>query len=224
MFNTINILDKIENAKSVMIVSASKNLAAASALYTYMLTKHKSVALVCEDDGLDMRLSFLPWFDKIKQKKILNADLVIKVDFSSLDFFTLLKAASQKINKKMATALYCGLLQESNGFLNPDANGIVFAVAKELIDSGAEYELCTKELLQTKSLAQLRLKSLMIKKMILQNSAKAAIFSISDDDLKSCGANIEDCDEALKEALQLPSVELAVLLDSKDEIIKVKEK
>jgi len=223
MLNVINILDKIKKAKKVMVVFDAKSLALASALYTYILTKHKSVILVCEGEILDARLSFLPWFEKIKSKKILSSDLEIEIDFSSLDFFTHMKNESEKINKKMATSLYAGLLQESDGFLNPDINGMVFAMAKELVDCGAEYKLCTKNLLQTKSLALLRLKSLMFKSMILQNNAKAAIFSICDDDLKSSGASMQDCDEVLKEALHLPLVELAVLLDSKDEIIKIKE-
>jgi len=220
----INILDEIEKAKKIMVVSDSTSLALACALYTYILTKHKSVVLVCEDENLDARFSFLPWFEKVKSKKILSADLEIEIDFSSLDFFTYLKNESERINKKMATALYAGLLQESDGFLNPDANGMVFAMAKELIDCSAECKLCTKKLLQTKSLALLRLKSLMFKSMILQNNAKAAVFSICDDDLKSSGASMQDCDEVLKEALHLPLVELAVLLDNKNEIIKIKEK
>ncbi|MCK9490790.1 MAG: phosphoesterase [Sulfurimonas sp.] len=224
MCNKINILNKIAKAKKVMIVTDAKNLALSCALYTYVLMQHKSVSLICEDENLDASLSFLPWFEMIKSKKILSADLTIEMDFTSLEFFTYLKGKSEKINKKMATALYASLLQESEGFLIPDANGMVFAMAKELIDIGAEYKLCTKGLLQTKSLALLRLKSLMFKSMILQNNAKAAIFTIRDDDLKSSGASIKDCDEVLKEALHLPLVELAVLLDSKNEIIKIKER
>lgn len=224
MCNMVNIFQRIKKAKKIMLVTGVENLALSSAVYTYILMQHKSVSLVCEDENLDARLSFLPWFDKIKSKKVLSADLEIEIDFSSLDFFTHLKAESLKINKKMATALYAALLQESDGFLNPDANGMIFAAAKELIDVGAEYKLCTRGVLQTKSLALLRLKSLMFKSMILQNNAKTAIFSICDDDLKSSGATIKDCDEVLKEALHLPFVELAVLQNSKDEIIKIKEK
>ena len=223
MCNSINILEKIKKAKKIMIVFEAKKLSLASALYTYILTKHKSVVLVCEDESLDARLSFLPWFKKVKSKKILNADLEIEINFNSLDFFSYMKNESMKINKKMATSLYAELLQESDGFLNPDINGIVFTVAKELINCGAEYKLCTKNLLQTKSLALLRLKSLMFKSMTLHNNAKAAIFSICDNDLKSSGAIMHNCDEVLKEALYLPLVELAVLLDSKNEIIKIKE-
>jgi len=220
----ISVLQRIKEAKKVMIVSNAKSLALSSALYTYALMHHKSVSLVCEDENLDVRFSFLPWFDKIKSKKILSADLEVEIDFSSLEFFMHLKNEPLKINKKMATALYAGLLQESDGFINPDANGMIFAMAKELIDSGAEYKLCTKKLLQTKSLALLRLKSLMFKTMVLQNNAKTAIFSICDEDLKSSGATMKDCNEVLEEALHLPWVELAVLKNSKNKVIKVKEK
>ena len=73
------------------------------------------------------------------------------------------------------------------------------------------------------TLCALRLKAIMLEGMILQNSAKAAVFCICDDDLKSTGATLEDCDEALKEALMLPQVELSCLLnsDKEYEVLKI---
>lgn len=221
-----NILDKIDNAKYVMIVTDAKNLPSASALYTHVLRLHKKVSLVCESKNISNKLSFLPWFEKVKSIKTSSADLTIELDSGSVELFNMFKNDDIKINKKMATALYAGLLQESNGFLNSDVNGTFFAVAQELIKSGADYKMCNNFIIKRTTLSALRLKAIMLKEMILQNSAKAAVFCICDDDFKSTGASLEDCDEVLKEALMLPYVELSVLLnlDKEYEVIKIKEK
>ncbi|EDZ61456.1 putative phosphoesterase [Sulfurimonas gotlandica GD1] len=221
-----NILNGIDNAKYVMIVADAKNLSNASALYTYILRLHKKVSLVCETKNIDNKLSFLPWFEKIKSVKVSSADFIIELDIGSLELYSLFKNNDIKINNKMATALYGGLLQESEGFLNSAVNGTTFAVAKELIECGADYKTSNRFIMKRTTLCAIRLKALMLKNMILQNSAKAAVFCISKDDLKSTGAELEDCDESMQEALMLPHVELAILLDidNEYEVLKLKVK
>ncbi len=220
-----NILDGIDNAKYVMIVADAKNLPSASALYTHILRLHKKVSLVCESKYINHKISFLPWFEKIKSVKTTSADLVIELDCSSVELFNLFKNNDIKINKKIATALYGGLLQESNGFLNPEVNGTFFAIAEELIKCEADYKTCNNFIMQRTTLCALRLKARMLECMTLHNSAKAAVFCICDDDLKSTGATIYDCDEVLREALMLPYVELSILLnsDKEYEVLKIKE-
>jgi len=216
-------LSKVNNAKHVMIEVDVESLAAASALYTQILRLHKKVSLVCKTKNIDKKLSFLPWFDKIRSTEIKSADLIIKFNYSILKLCDFFKYNKIKINSKMATALYAGLLQETNGFLNSKADGISFALAKELIDSGAEYKICNKFILNTTTLAFLRLKALMFKNMLLQNDAKAAVFYISLDDLKSTGSTLENCNEILLGSLKLSSVEIAVLLsiDKNYEVLKL---
>ncbi len=210
-------LQEIDAAKHVMIVTNAKNLAGASALYTHILRLHKKVSLVCQTENISQNLSFLPWFDKIKSEKIASADFIIEFDFSSIELYDYFKSNAIKINSKMATALYGGLLQESDGFLNSRVSGMIFAMSKELIDCGADYKICNEFIMKRTTLAALRVKAEMLKNMTLQNSAKAALFCICDDDIKSTGATLQDCEDALKEALKLPSVELAVLLNADKE-------
>ncbi|WP_373036071.1 bifunctional oligoribonuclease/PAP phosphatase NrnA [Sulfurimonas sp.] len=221
-----NILDGIDNAKYVMIVADAKNLSCASALYTHLLRMHKKVSLVCESKNIDNKFSFLPWFEKIKSGRITSADFIIELNISSLELYDLFNNSNIKINHKMATALYSGLLVETSGFLNSSVSGTIFAAAKELIECGADYKICTDFIMKRATLCALRLKAIMLEKMILQNSAKAAVFYICDDDLKRTGAILQECDEVLEEALMLPYVELSVLLnlDNEYEVLKLKVK
>ena len=218
-----NILTEIDNAKHVMIVTDAKFLSGASALYTHILRLHKKVSLVCQTDSISYKLSFLPWFEKIKVLKLASADVIIEFDYSSVELYDFFKKSGIKINPKMATALYSGFLQESDGFLNSSVNGTTFASVGELIEAGADYKICNDFLMKRTTLASLRLKAIMLKNMVLQNSAKAAVFYISDDDIESTGASLEDCDETLKESLNLAHVELALLLnkDKEYEVLKL---
>jgi len=125
----------------------------------------------------------------------------------------------------MATALYAGLLLETNGFKNTNVDGMIFAIAKQLVDAKAEHKVCTKYILNTKSLAYLRLKSLMLKNMLLTNNATEVTMTISDDDLKASGAKIDDAYEILYDGLTLLHVEEAFLVKEENkEILKTIKK
>ena len=47
------ILNKIESYKHIEIVVESQSLFVANALYTYILTLHKKVSLVCKEKNID---------------------------------------------------------------------------------------------------------------------------------------------------------------------------
>ena len=220
------IFKEIKSAQHIEIIVDKEYLFVASALYTYILTLHKKVSLVCKDDLVDYKYSFLPWFEKIKRTDTPSADYKVVLDCSVLELFEMFKKLDIKINKKIATALYGAVLYETQGFTNSVLNGTFFAVSSELISAGAEYKLATTALIKSTTLGFLRLKSIMLEKMVLQNNAKAAVFVICDDDLKSTSASLLDAQNIMLEALELRYVEMVVLLDSdnKYEIIKIRNK
>ncbi len=231
-----NIIEVIHKAKHIVVTVPSNptasSVGSASALYTYILTLHKKVSFFCPTKDIEGRLSFIPWFDKIKSSFPSSANLVISFDFfekqsnklsSECEFFNidekkpieslfhLFKENRITINKKMATALYSGLLFETDNFLNGIVNGTIFAIAKELIESGADIKLCNKFITRYVTLGAFRLKAMMQNKMLLIKNAKIAMFIIKDSDIKATGAIETDCEMALKEALSLPTVEVALL-------------
>jgi len=210
-------IDKIDKANYIVIQVDKKNIPSASALYTHILRLHKKVSLVCVDEDIDNHLSFLPWFDKIKNTKPSSADLVIDLDMDSVELFEWFATNKISLNKKMATALYAGLLIDTDGFKNSSVNGMKFAMANELISCDAEYKLCTKFILNSSDLSTLRLKAILFKGMLLKENATLVFMNISDDDLKKCGAKIQDCEPIMKEALNLPYAKEVVLVNSDKE-------
>jgi phosphoesterase RecJ-like protein len=207
------IFKNIQNAKHIEIVAEPEFLSVASALYTHILRLHKKVSLVCKSQNIDNKFSFLPWFEKIKSSDTPSADLRIVCNFHSKTLYEIFEKENTILNKKMATALYAGLLYETQGFVKA-VDGTTFATAQVLIECGAEHKLCSQFLLKNATLAFLRLKSLMLKKLLLRNDAKAALFCISESDLKATGTSLEDAYQIMQEAFVLGYVEMAVLLDS----------
>jgi len=220
----MTLLQDIQNAKHVVIIFDVNYLASASALYTYALQLHKKVSLLCKSN-IDNRFLFLPWMDKIKTSGYSSADLQLELKITAIELFELFEKNSIKLNQKMATALYAGLLVETNGFKNTNVDGMIFAIAKQLVDAKADYKVCTKFILNTKSLAYLRLKSLMLKNMLLTNNATKVTMSISDDNLKASGAKIDDAYDILYDGLTLLHVEEASLIKEENkEILKTVKK
>ncbi len=221
----MNILQEIDKANHILIVANRLSLTSASALYTYILTLHKKVSIACED--VDRNLSFLPWFDKVKNlNSNSSADLKIDLDISSTKLFYLFKDSGKKINKKMATAIYAGLIKETNGFTNTNLNGTIFAMAKELVELGAEFKICNEFILKSTSLSLLRLKAIMLQGMQLKSDATLAILSIDDDMLKACGSKEEDAYLVMQEVLQLHLVKEVILhkSDEENKILKIIKK
>ena len=258
-----DIIKRIDEAKHVVVIAHinpdADSIGSASAVYTYLLTLHKKVSFFCATKNINQKLSFIPWFDKIRDSFPSSADLAISLDCGDINrlgtdldcdlinidhhesnskyglynlvdstsisttkiVFELFKNSNISINKKMATALYAGLLDDSNSFLSDDVDGMTFAIAKELIDSGADYKLCNKFIKKYQSLAALKLKAIMLLDMKLHNSAKVAVFIVTSEDMQRSGAAGEDCEIALEESLFLPTVEVALLLkENKDLSIK----
>ncbi len=117
-----------------------------------------------------------------------------------------------KINSKMATALYAGLVDESKNFMSYKSGEKTFEMAKVLLQKGADRNLAVKNLFQTSPLSLLRLKGLMFSNMKLSLNATAVVHLVTQEMLLSCGAVCRDCEEALEESLYLPSVSIAYLL------------
>lgn len=215
-------IDEISKASHIMIECDSKSFALSSVLYTYILTLHKKVSIV-QKTALDTNLCFLPWFDKVRRVSTSTADFVVDLNGNDVKaFFNLLQASQIKINKKMATALYAALLLRYDSFRSSESDGDVFAIASELISLGADYKVCREFILNRMPLSRVRLKAVMYKSLLLKEDATKAELFISDRELKSSGASLEDVDSLMREVLTLVNVKEVTLFKSDENGKKVK--
>lgn len=212
-------IKNIEESKHILIKSNSGSFANASAIYSYMLSLHKKVSLYSEEE-IDKKFSFLPWFSKLKKIRPSSADFEIDVNDEVLDYWNFFQLNGININKKMATALYSGLLVKYKNFNSSETNGIIFALASQLIELGAEQKTAQKYIIKSDSLALFRLRAILYKTMLLRESAQELELYINDADLKSSGATIKDAIGIMKDVLSLAHV-IKVTLKKSDENMKI---
>ena len=248
------LFDAIEESKHICVV-AHKNpdidsLSSASAMYSYLMQRHKKASFACVSSELPRNANFLPWFDKIRQQMHTSVDLVIALDcgsYSRIGFdvtcrlinidhhasnerygdiavvdscatssaevlFDLFKKQGVKINLKMATALYAGLLDDSRRFLHVDSEHKLFAHAQELVALGADVSLCNRAIFQERSLASLRLKGWMLERFELYKEARIAFIHVDEEAFRQSGASPYDCQEPLEEILGFVHAKVAILM------------
>lgn len=117
-----------------------------------------------------------------------------------------------KINAKIATSLYAGLLDDSQGFSTVKTDEKTFNMAADLVHQGAHSVLCSRALMQSMSLAAMRLKGMMLQQVRLLKDARIAVLTVTRKMLEETGAKEVDCEAALQESLYLPSVETSVMI------------
>ncbi len=215
-------LHDAKNAKHIVITADNSSFANANALYSYVLSLHKKVSLVVIEK-IDAKFSFLPWFSKARETVPASADMTIQSENDTIALYYSFKEQDVTVNQKMATALFAGLLESSEGFSSSRCNGTTFAVASELIELKAQYLTCKDYLQKRDSLALFRLKSLMYKKMLQTSNGEVVNMYVTDEDLKSSGATLKDVEKVQKELLNMVHVKEVVLYksDENNKIIKV---
>jgi phosphoesterase RecJ-like protein len=213
--------DDIDNAKHIVIMADNDSFANANALYSFVLSMHKKVSLVASEK-IDTKFSFLPWFHKVKERLPASADLTIESNADTITLYKALKKSPVTINQKMATALFAGLLESSEGFLSNACDELTFAVASELIALKAQHVTCKEFLQKRESLALFRLKSLLNKKMLQSSNGEVVHLYITDKDLKSAGATQKDVYKIQKEVLTMVHVKEVILYksDENNKILK----
>ncbi len=171
--------------------------------------------------GVDVECDLINIDHHTTNTKYATMNLVESCMSTTLLLYNFFQENGISINKKMATAIYAGLLDDSSAFLDDTIDGTTFAVVSELIELGADHILCNNSIVKSISLGAFRLKAIMYRNMRLYKEAKVAFFCVTLEDLKESGAFAQDCESVLQEALYLPSVELSILLrENSDGTIK----
>ena len=214
-------LTEIASAKHIVLLCDEKSFANASALYTYILTQHKKVSLIAQEP-LPMNLAFLPWFEKVRYTEPSSGDYHLRVGTQTLALMQAFEERVLKINEKMATSLYAGLLLEYDFFKSDACNGMVFAAAAKLMELNAAHSICMKHLLFSQPLSLFRIRALLFKKLRLIENATIALLYFCDEDLQSSGANMRELFIVMNEVLMLVHVKEVRLIksDENNQIIK----
>ena len=146
---------------------------------------------------------------------------IVEVEVSTTAVLYKLLKEGFVIDKKVAEAIYVGLLTDSINFTTALVNSQTFELASELLEYGLNASYISEMVNKRNSLAHTRLIARAIESLELFNDAKIAVMVLKSSDLKATGAKGSDLNGIIDFAIALVTVEIAVFIVELDNILKV---
>jgi phosphoesterase RecJ-like protein len=116
------------------------------------------------------------------------------------------------ITPEMATCLLTGIVTDTGSFKFRNTTPESLSVAAYLLECGADLNLITEEVFQTKPLAAMRLLGHTLETMQLASNDRIAWGKVSHRDFEWAGATDEDTEGFVNELLSINSVEIAAIM------------
>ncbi len=120
------------------------------------------------------------------------------------------KTSTQAVTKEISDMLYAAISSDSGSFKYGNTTAKTLLYASRLKSLGADTEVISRLLFDTKSLAQFKLTGLVIPKTELLCDGKLAYCLLLEDELALCGASKEDCDGITQVFREIEGVELSI--------------
>jgi phosphoesterase RecJ-like protein len=120
------------------------------------------------------------------------------------------KAAGASITPAMATCLYTTVLTDTGGFCYGSLPGSTFALARDLVEAGADAGEIARQIYFSTPLSKVRLMAAALS--TLHDEGELAWLWITDEDMERTGANDEDAEGIVNVAIGIAGVEAAVFL------------
>ncbi len=114
------------------------------------------------------------------------------------------------VTKEISDMLYAAISSDSGSFKYGNTTAKTLLYASRLKSLGADSEVISRLLFDTKSLAQYKLMGLVIPKTEFLFGGKLAYCLLLDDELSQCGATKEDCDGITQIFREVNGVELSI--------------
>lgn len=150
-----------------------------------------------------------------------NINYVNPVSSTSEIVYNFLEYAKYKIDKKIGSSLYLGLVNDTGNFRHNNVTKDTFEMAGDLIDIGVDNSYIVREFLSRKSLTAIRLKAHALQNMKYSAIHKLTYYAMTKDVLDMYGARKEDTEGIVEELLALDLAEISLFL-REDEIGYIK--
>ncbi|MCU0369011.1 MAG: bifunctional oligoribonuclease/PAP phosphatase NrnA [Cyclobacteriaceae bacterium] len=138
--------------------------------------------------------------------------------------FELIEELGEKdlIDKTVATCLYAGLMTDTGSFKHNNTRHREFEIASELVYRGANPHEVAREIYDTNTLERLRLTGYVLsQKLVVLPDYNTAYMMLSQEELKSFGAQTGDTEGLVNYGLSIKDVKLSVLMYDRKEEIKL---
>jgi phosphoesterase RecJ-like protein len=152
--------------------------------------------------NIDHHLSGRPFGDVnwIDPKAVATAEMV----------YRMAREAGINVSPEIATCLYTGVLTDTGSFVFDGTNERTFALARELVLSGADPAKCARNVYFGHSTAKMRLLGAALSH--LEREGSLAWFWVTQEEMERFHAKEEDCEGLVNYALSIHDVQVAILL------------
>jgi len=130
--------------------------------------------------------------------------------------FDYMKEFNYPLNKKIAEAIYLGLIFDTGQFKHSNTNAEIHLIAAELMKIDFNHTHISEHSMMIKSPANLQLNKILIDSMQSIEDEKIRYAAISQNDLKNAGANEEDKDGLITTLFLTPKTQAVVLFSEKE--------
>ncbi|MGP8250558.1 MAG: DHH family phosphoesterase [Terracidiphilus sp.] len=120
------------------------------------------------------------------------------------------KAAGARITPAMATCLYATVLTDTGGFCYGALRGSTFALARDLVEAGADAGEIAREIYFSTPLSKVRLMAAALNTLHCEGGL--VWLWITDEDMERSGANDEDSEGIVNVAIGIDGIQAAVFL------------
>ncbi|MBO4352088.1 MAG: DHH family phosphoesterase [Eggerthellaceae bacterium] len=115
-----------------------------------------------------------------------------------------------------ALCAYTGLVSDTGSFKYQNADATAFACASELVSRGVDPSYVATNVYQNRTLASIRLESLMVSRFELLHGGEVALGWVSAREMEELGAVKADVDELIETLRSLRGVRVACMLREQD--------
>jgi phosphoesterase RecJ-like protein len=135
--------------------------------------------------------------------------------------YDLIQSLGVEIDKYISTGIYTSLLTDTGSFRHSNTTAKTHEVAASLNKTGFDFSSIHRNIFDNKKFNIIKLQGLVINNMYLTANKKICVMKITEEMLKSTQLVEVDSAEFVSLGLKIDTVEVAVLLKEREDIVKV---
>lgn len=126
--------------------------------------------------------------------------------------YCLSKAGEVMMTKKLAEALYTGIVTDTGGFMHPSTHPSTMLAAAELMSFPFDFSTIYHKLIHQKSRQTLYIENMAIGRMEILGDQNTYLTYITDEDMKKYGATKHDLESVISTIRNIEGAEIAALI------------
>lgn len=135
--------------------------------------------------------------------------------------YQMIKMMGLDLNKDIAECLYTSIVTDTGGFRYSNTTGITHQIAADLINNGVQVAELSERIFEITSKEKVILTGAAIQSLEICEGGKVALVTLSQNVFDTIGAKDEDCGGIVNIARNIQGVEVAAMMRSKGDGVKV---